>query len=246
MKILLMADKKVGYEITKWLLDEYPEDVGFVVTKERDIWNAATKAGVWCGNSSPLVNMDFDLGILAWWPYVIQEPLLSLPYCGWINTHPSLLPHNRGKHPNFWSIVEQAPYGVSIHMVDKGIDSGAVIAQKAIPYDWADTGATLYEKAEEEMVELFKGTYPGLRMAIIFEKKKIAYGFMYAEQDPSKGSFHKASELEPASRIDLDCLYFGRELLNKLRARTFPGHPACYFEDGGVTYEVRVEIKRRD
>ncbi|MFA5380259.1 MAG: formyltransferase family protein [Dehalococcoidia bacterium] len=231
-----MADKKVGFEITQWLLDEYPEDVGFIVVDGLNwIREAALKAGKPYSYGVPH-HMDFDLGILAWWPHIINKGLLSLPRYGWINTHPSLLPHNRGKNPNFWAIVEQAPYGVSIHMVDKGIDSGAIIAQRAIPYDWTDTGATLYEKAEEEMVELFKKAYPKLR--------KLEIPFM--KQDPKAGSFHKASELEPASRIDLDCLYFGRELLNTLRARTFPGHPGCYFEDGGITYEVRVEIKRRE
>jgi methionyl-tRNA formyltransferase len=237
MKILLMADKKVGYEITKWLLDEYPEDVGLIVTTGmNEIMLSADRMGALCVTIPPPVYRYFDLGILAWWPEVIKEPLLSLPKYGWINTHPSLLPFNRGKNPNFWSIVEQAPYGVSIHVVDKGVDTGAVIAQKEIPYDWTDTGAALYEKAEEEMVQLFKETYPKLR----------EHGFVAVDQDPKAGGFHKASELEPASRIDLDCLYFGRELLNKLRARTFPGHPSCYFEDEGVTYEVRIEIRRRD
>ena len=244
MKILLLADKKVGFEITKWLLDEYPGDVGFiVVTGLNWIREAALLAGIPYSYGPP-VNMDFDLGILAWWPDIINKGLLSRTRYGFINTHPSLLPFNRGKNPNFWSIVEQAPYGASMHIVDKGIDSGAVIAQKAIPYDWTDTGATLYGKAEEEMVELFKETYPKLRD--IFGESRYCCGYSFMEQDPKAGSFHKASELEPASRIDLDCLYFGRELLNKLRARTFPGHPACYFEDEGVTYEVRIEIKRRD
>jgi len=237
MKILLMADKKVGFEITKWLLEKYPGDVGLIVTPEMNqIMLTADRMGALCVTLPPPTYRYFDLGILAWWPDIISEPLLSLPKYGWINTHPSLLPYGRGKHPNFWSIVEQAPYGVSIHMVDKGIDSGAVIAQKEIPYDWTDTGAALYEKAEEEMVQLFKETYPRVREP---------EGIPFVKQDPKAGSFHTASELEPASRIDLDCLYFGREFLNKLRARTFPGHPACYFEDEGVTYEVRVEIKRR-
>jgi len=38
--------------------------------------------------------------------------------------------------------------------------------------------------------------------------------------------------------------YTGREILNLLRARTFTGHPACYFNEDGVKYEVRIDIRR--
>ncbi len=51
-------------------------------------------------------------------------------------------------------------------------------------------------------------------------------------------------ELQPASRIDLDRQSSARQLLNLLRARTFPGYPACHFEDKGEMYEVRVDIRR--
>jgi hypothetical protein len=45
--------------------------------------------------------------------------------------------------------------------------------------------------------------------------------------------------------IDLEKTYTARDLLNLLRARTFPGYRACTFSDGEASYEVRVEIKRK-
>jgi methionyl-tRNA formyltransferase len=59
---------------------------------------------------------------------------------------------------------------------------------------------------------------------------------------PRTGSFHRGAELETASRIDLDASYRARDLLNLLRARTFPPHPAAWFVDDGVRYVVRVAI----
>ncbi|MCL0081308.1 hypothetical protein M1N64_03665 [Peptococcaceae bacterium] len=41
-----------------------------------------------------------------------------------INLHISFLPWNRGADPNFWSFIENAPVGVSIHYLDEGIDTG--------------------------------------------------------------------------------------------------------------------------
>ena len=180
-------------------------------------------------------HLRFDLGLLAWWPRIIKAPLLSLARHGFINTHPSLLPYNRGKHYNFWAIVEQAPFGVSLHMVDEGVDSGDIVAQLPVPYNWEDTGASLYAKAQVAMIELFKSAYPRLR-TLAFDRRP---------QNAAEGSFHRASELEGASTIQLDRMYRARDLLNLLRARTFPGHPGCRFHDSDVEYEARITIERK-
>jgi methionyl-tRNA formyltransferase len=51
------------------------------------------------------------------------------------NLHLSYLPFNRGAHPNFWSFIEDTPSGVSIHEIDKGIDSGSIIFRKKIHFN---------------------------------------------------------------------------------------------------------------
>ena len=65
------------------------------------------------------------------------------------------------------------------------------------------------------------------------------------KQDLDSGSFHVSSDIESASYIDLNRQYHAYKLLNLLRARTFPGHPACWFRDGEEEYEIRVQIKKR-
>lgn len=177
-----------------------------------------------------------DLIVLAWWPHIVREPLLSLPRRGLLNMHPSLLPHCRGKAPNFWALVEERPFGVTLHHVDAGIDSGAIAFQAEIPLDWDDTGETLHHKARRRMVSLFRDSLPRI----------LAGDIPRQPQDPAAGSFHYMKELEPASRIDLDRSYTGRELLNLLRARTYPPYPGCWFEENGATWEVRVSIQRRN
>jgi len=127
----------------------------------------------------------------------------------------NLLPHNRGKLYNFRALVEESPFGVTLHCVDSGIDSGDIMAQKAITCDWCDTGGSLYHKAQREMVTLFRETYPVLRDGRLPRQPR----------DLQAGSLHKARESDPASRIELNARYTARELLNRLRARTFGGHP---------------------
>lgn len=180
--------------------------------------------------------LEIDLVILAWWPYILGPSLLDAPKLGCLNFHPSLLPHNRGKHPNFWALVEQAPYGVTIHFASNRVDGGDLAFQAPLTVTWEDTGGSLYYRAQEEIVRLFERHLPQILQGDIPRER----------QRPGPGSFHRASELEPASRIELDSSYQARDLLNLLRARTFPPHPGAWFEDGGRRYDVRVEIREVD
>ncbi|MGA7326060.1 MAG: formyltransferase family protein [Rhodomicrobium sp.] len=243
VNLVLLADGIMGKRIAAYLIENYPSDIGTVVTvADNEITKLCRAAQIktfrFVSEKSAMAQLKdtlFDLGILAWWPRIIREELIALPRRGFFNTHPSLLPHNRGTHPNFWALVEQAPFGVTLHQVNEAIDSGPIVAQHRIPYDWTDTGETLYSKAKAAIFKLFVETYPKLRLGEIPS----------IPQDLSLGSFHRSSELDPASRFDLDGKYTARDILNRLRARTFRGHPACWFEDNGETFEVRVEITRK-
>lgn len=244
MKLILMCDAQVGNAIAEWLLENHPEDLGAMVTaNDSTICKAAREKGipsfVFESESQLQTTLaglaPFDLGILAWWPKLISPSVMALTNGGFINTHPSLLPYNRGKHYNFWALVEQVPFGVSLHFVDEGIDSGDIVAQQPVFYDWEDTGETLYTKAGEAMIELFKSAYPQIRNGSI----------QRVPQDLNTGSLHYAKEIDAASKINLDSTYTARELINLLRARTFPGYPACRFEENGEAYEISVNIKRK-
>ena len=241
MRLVLLADGAVGAKIARFLIKSHPDDLALIVTTQiNDIHREAEGNGIpVCvfdseKNVLDRLDGDADLGVLAWWPKLLKCPLLDAPRLGFVNTHPSLLPHNRGKHYNFWALVEQAPFGVTLHRVDSGIDTGDVVAQATIDYDWCDTGETLYKKAQTAMLELFCKTYPVLRTGQYESKPQNADG----------GSFHRASELESASKIDLDVRYQARDLLNLLRARTFEGHPGCWFEEAGNRYQISLTIRK--
>lgn len=243
MRLLLLADGTVGAKIASFLMECHPRDLVLVVTTQlNDIYRDADSKGIpVCifdteKNVLERLNSRADLGVLAWWPKILKSPLLDAPRLGFINTHPSLLPHNRGKHYNFWALVEEAPFGVTLHCVDSGVDTGDIVAQSTIDYNWCDTGETLYYKAQAAMVELFCMTYSVLRTGQ-YESKS---------QNADTGSFHRASELESASKIELEGLYRARDLLNLLRARTFEGYPGCWFEDAGNRYEISVKIRKVD
>jgi methionyl-tRNA formyltransferase len=243
MKLVILADNVVGLGIVQYLLGNYLEDLSLVVTmKKNEIYYAAKEKGVSVcifDSVDVVLSMlpdEVDLGVLAWWPKILKGPLLEAPRYGFVNTHPSLLPHNRGKHYNFWALIEQAPFGVTLHKVDCGVDTGDIIAQQEIPYDWCDNGGTLYFKAQTAMVNLFCQTYPILRTGR-FDSKP---------QNKEIGSFHHSSEIDKASKIDLNRIYQARDIINLLRARTFEGYPGCWFEEDGNRYEITIDIRKID
>ena len=241
MKIILLADGTVGNKIAKYLIDNYIDDLYLIVTIEvNETYLEAKKKG--CPvcifesekNLLSTIGNDLDLGILAYWPKILKNSLLRVPRNGFVNTHPSLLPYNRGKHYFFWALVEQAPFGVTLHRVDSGVDTGDIIAQKRINYDWCDTGESLYEKSQIAICELFFDTYPLLRIG----------KYELRPQDLQEGSFHRSSELDLASKVELDSLYRAADLLNLLRARTFESYPGCWFETDGERFEISLKIRK--
>ncbi len=241
-KVVIAADGKVGVEILKYLGEFFRQDIAMcIVVPGSEVESLAISLGFrvvpWKSEmdvAHQVSKINSDFGILAWWPHILHEPLITTPKQGWINTHPSLLPHGRGKHYNFWTIVEEAPFGVSLHWVNQGIDNGDLIAQQGIGYDWTDTGESLYFKAQSEISKLFKNNYNLIREGTA---TRIA-------QEKNSGSFHRANEIETASKLDLDKLMTVRAILNILRARNFEGFPACNFTDNGNVYEVRISINK--
>lgn len=251
MKIGLFAANVVGGQIAKFFGDQSeppgcvvldvndPEALRDTIVADSRIDSQLVFDSDALGEAATLERfraLNLDLIVLAWWPYILKADVIEIPRLGCLNFHPSFLPYNRGKHYNFWALVEGSPFGVTIHWVDTAVDCGDIAFQSRIETTWEDTGATLYHKAQEEIVRLFKEKFPEIKAGRI----------PHIPQDLERGSVHRARELEQASRIELDQTYTARGLLNLLRARTFPPHPAVSFSDDGERYEARVEIKRVD
>ncbi len=77
-----------------------------------------------------------DLYISFGYRKIIPKKILLRAKRPIINLHLSFLPFNRGAHPNFWSFIEDTPSGVSIHEIDNGVDTGPIIFQKKIKFNY--------------------------------------------------------------------------------------------------------------
>lgn len=72
-----------------------------------------------------------DVVILAGWPRLVGPEIINLPTKMCINLHASPLPRYRGPHPLNWMLIRgEQKGGISIIEVDKGVDTGPIIAQQ--------------------------------------------------------------------------------------------------------------------
>ena len=108
-----------------------------------------------------------DFLCVACFSLYIPRAILSIPRPGCLNVHPSLLPANRGPDPLFWTFHEgQHETGVTIHLMDEGLDSGPIVAQEKISVPDGITYAQLEAKCAasggkllvQSLWQLFHGT----------------------------------------------------------------------------------------
>jgi methionyl-tRNA formyltransferase len=72
-----------------------------------------------------------------------------------INLHAAYLPWARGIGTTLFATILRYPYGVSVHFIDEGLDTGQLISRKLVQAERADTLRTLYSKLLSATENLF-------------------------------------------------------------------------------------------
>ena len=129
-----------------------------------------------------------DLVITFNYRHVLKKNILKYLKRPAINLHISFLPFNRGCHPNFWSFVENTPKGVTIHEIDKGLDTGPIIFQKKILFDYNKKKNDNFFKTNQILLSEIK--------KLFFTKINEILNQNYISKKQKKnGTFHYRSDL---------------------------------------------------
>lgn len=247
MRIIYCANNFVGWEILSWLKELKENVVGLIVhpsekqkygEKILSVFNFPDDQ-IFYGDSlnepktlDAIRHLQPDIAISVYFGYVFKKSFLDLFPRGCINLHPAFLPYNRGAYPNVWSIIDGTPAGTTLHYVNVGIDTGDIISQKQIVTNITDTGETLYRRLESASVDLFKETWP-----------KILTGDIHpVSQSICGGTCHKVNDVDKIDEIDLNRNYNAGELINILRARTFPSHQGAYIIQNQKKIYVNIQF----
>ncbi|MBI2867910.1 MAG: methionyl-tRNA formyltransferase [Chloroflexi bacterium] len=101
------------------------------------------------------------VGVVAAYGKLLPPEVLSIPARGCVNIHPSLLPKHRGPAPVASAILAgDTETGVTIMLLDEGMDSGPVIAQERAPIQPGDTTGTLTQRLAHHGARLLVRVLP--------------------------------------------------------------------------------------
>jgi len=162
MKVEFLTNNDISLSLADWLKQSRGEQV--LINKERL-------------NPENLKKRQPDLVVSYNYKYIIPPDVLGILPGKFINLHISLLPWNRGADPNFWSFVENSPKGVTIHLIDEGIDTGNILLQKEIIFnEEEETLASSYRKLHQALQDLFKSNWTHIRNFEIVPQTQIKEG----------------------------------------------------------------------
>jgi methionyl-tRNA formyltransferase len=88
---------------------------------------------------------------------VLKPATFTLTPKGAVNIHTGITPEYRSADPIFWALYRGEPekVGVTIHYIDKGIDTGAIIQQQTVPVYANDSLGTIYVRCVRKGAELY-------------------------------------------------------------------------------------------
>ncbi|MCL5951323.1 MAG: methionyl-tRNA formyltransferase [Chloroflexi bacterium] len=141
---------------------EFAEAHGFAVFQPMTLRKSAAAAPLEsAGSGTPLRDLSPDLAIVAAYGLILPADILAIPRLGCVNTHASLLPRHRGAAPIMAAILMgDSETGVTLMQMQAGLDTGPILAQKAIPISPDDTTGTLTTKLSHLAADLVIETLP--------------------------------------------------------------------------------------
>ena len=173
-KILFFGFSDIGYQCLKYLIDEEYYVIG-VFTHDTDPHEKQ-----WFKTAESLAKENFipvfkpstlktkkwyrkvkyiqpDLILSLYYRNIIPEEIFSQAKFGAYNMHGSYLPTYRGRAPLNWAIINGENYsGVSLHVLEKTFDTGAIVDQEKVEFTEDEYVADIQPRITDAGVKLFK------------------------------------------------------------------------------------------
>lgn len=138
-----------------------------------------------------VLKLNPDIILVGSWSEKFKKPIINLPKVGTINCHPSILPKYRGPNPYMRVIMNgEKETGITLHLMDEGLDTGPILLQKKIDILQGfngDTGETLKNKccnlAKSGIFELLTSMNNEIVIPIKQNEKEASYYSQISEKD---------------------------------------------------------------
>lgn len=173
-----------------------------------------------------------DLFVSMSFNQIFRHRMIELPSAKTINCHAGKLPFYRGRNILNWALInDEREFGITVHYVDEGIDTGDIVLQEVFPITDADDYGALLERA-----------YVGCADVLYRAIQAIQNGS--STRTPQR-SIHPVgfycSSRRPGDEI-INWNVPSRELFNFVRAICRPGPQARTSKDGREVKINRIEL----
>jgi methionyl-tRNA formyltransferase len=145
---------------------------------------------------------EVDALIVVAYGLILPAAVLELPKYGCINIHASLLPRWRGAAPIQRALLAGDPAtGVTIMRMEAGLDTGPMLASRAVRIEAHDNAKTLHDRLAALGGELIAESLQHLRTGTIREVVQPSEGVTYAAKiDKAEATIHWERHAEEISR----------------------------------------------
>ena len=185
-KIHIATSREVGGKCQKWAQDNIPPD---------------------CMLTGDMHEADIIISVL--YDKILSSDILKNKKC--FNFHPGVLPEYRGAGSFSWCLINQEKKaGVTLHLIDKGIDAGDIIEIREFLISRNDTAHSLHARGQDIIFKMFKDWFRDL----------LSEDYTAVPQCRKDGHTYFRKDLEHA-----------KNLTKYVKAFYFPGKEPAYYLD---------------
>ncbi|SOC83158.1 methionyl-tRNA formyltransferase [Ensifer adhaerens] len=244
VRVLFLGSHLRSFHCFRYLLQNVPEAHVVAIAPHRrqppirpdqDVRMLAEQYGIPVIEHDAIKDQDYDLGISLLYDRILPPEIVDYPQRGFVNIHMAPLPRFRGangvmhairlaRQDNVWE------FGVTMHYVDHGLDTGPIIEMLPVPIFEDDTAYDLHTRASGRILELFTRN---------IHRLIEADGRIPAQpQDPEAVSYYFRRR-DVISEIDIT--RDPQQIYDEVRAMTFPGKRKPTFHIGDKRFYISIE-----
>jgi len=242
-RVVFFGGKAVGYGCLRLLYEQ--ADVRLVVSNTSDLldppfrWHPslyeyceAREGLLYTAENNPRKVLEAvravepELIFVAYYDAILPPEVFRLAPMGAVNLHLANTNAYRGAHPTVYALLDGAKtYGVTLHWIDEGMDTGPVIAKMIFQVTKDCTGRELYAEATHTGVNLFSAYLP---VILAGDAKSI----------PQTGTPKVKRRRDfPTHEIEVS-----EETRRKILALTFPPFPPPFIQIGKRRFVVTEQL----
>lgn len=239
------ADGKWGHNAFKKLYEDSSITIDFICVrndfKDPVLMELGKKTGIDVLYTPNINSEEFiekltsyksDLFVSMSFNQIFRAQVRSIPPLSVINCHAGKLPYYRGRNILNWALInDEKEFGITVHYVDDGVDTGDIILQRTYPITDSDDYNTLLNIAYTECPDIL---YDAVKQIQSGKDNRI-------KQDTINKNGLYCGMRKTGDEI-LNWNQTSREVFNFIRAITTPGPCACSYTENGKVVFIKSEI----